>query len=78
MDFSGGDTNQELEFGLSTQTTSITAQYYQKTTLLNINRDYKEFNYYISHATNTNYNFIFKSTGSILMYKAKCTFIRIA
>ena len=78
MDFSGGDTNQELEFGLSTQTTSITAQYYQKTTLLNVNRDYKEFNYYISHATNTNYNFIFKSSSSILMYKAKCTFIRIA
>ena len=69
---------QYIDFGLSFENTSINTNWSQYHKFQSTDRVYLQFNHYVNHENNVNYNFIFYSNAALGMTKSKCTFIRIA
>ena len=70
--------HQTIVLGLSFETTSIDSELSQFHEFQTTSRVYLQFNYYVNHDNDVNYNFIFYSNSTVVVTKGRCTFSRIA
>jgi len=78
LDLTPVTNHQTIVLGLSFETTSIEPELSQFYKFESTSRVYLQFNYYVNHDNDVNYNFIFYSNSTVVVTKGRCTFIRIA
>jgi hypothetical protein len=70
--------SQYINYGIGYSSSNLEENFTAFKNFSTFDREYLNFNYYISPATTTTYYFTFQTNANIVVNKSKCTFIRIA